>query len=116
MPAGAAGVPTGLGSEPLKLPQATQSIDSQQTAPPPGSSWPEGEIGTSAANPNCASASGVASTIVLWLTPRATSAREGRGADHGAGGTVGAQQVPGDVVLSCGVHLQLDVAVVVDAG
>jgi hypothetical protein len=74
IPAGTAGEPAALGSEPLKLPQETQSMFSQQTAPPLGSSWPGGAIGASARKPNCDSASGVASTSVLWLASRATSA------------------------------------------
>jgi hypothetical protein len=74
MSPGAAGEPVGEGSEPLKLPQETQSIVSQQTAPPLGSSWPGGEIGPSAAIPNWDSASGVASTSVLWSASPFTSA------------------------------------------
>jgi hypothetical protein len=48
------GGPAGLDRAPLKLPQATQSIDSQQTAPPTGSSRPEGAIPASARMPNSA--------------------------------------------------------------
>jgi hypothetical protein len=76
MPEAAAGLPAGLGSEPAKSPQLTQSIDSQQTAPPPGSRRPEGVREVSATNPSAASASGVANTIVLWSAPRGTSARK----------------------------------------
>ncbi len=72
IPAGAAGAPAGLGRVPLKLPQATQSIASQQTAPPTGESKP-GASGASPATPNCASACGVASSSVLWLAPLGTS-------------------------------------------
>ena len=72
MPPGATGEPAGLGRVPLKLPQATQSIVSQQTAPP-AEERDLAASGASAATPNCASACGDASSKVLWFASPLTS-------------------------------------------
>ena len=75
MPSGMApaGEPAGLGRDPLKLPQETDSIDSQQTAPPAGSSFPPASAESGAETELRLGFGRLASTIVLWLVSLARS-------------------------------------------
>src|SRR5690349_24066582 len=70
----AAGAPAGLGKDPLKPPQETQSSSSQQAAPPAGDREGAEASGKSAVIPNSASAAELASRIVLWLASPVTLA------------------------------------------